>query len=120
MTSPAPRLELLNITKRYPTVVANENISLTVMPGEIHALLGENGAGKSTLVKIIYGAVKADSGSIRMNGAEVDIANPAHHNAPELYAAVVVNIIAVVLKLGDRTQMGRCTWRPAWSRRSSC
>ena len=77
MTSPAPRLELLNITKRYPTVVANENISLTVMPGEIHALLGENGAGKSTLVKIIYGAVKADSGSIRMNGAEVDIANPA-------------------------------------------
>ncbi len=77
MTSPAPRLELSNITKRYPSVVANEDVSLTVMPGEIHALLGENGAGKSTLVKIIYGAVKADAGSIRMNGKIVDIANPA-------------------------------------------
>ena len=77
MTSSAPRLELLNISKRYPSVVANENVSLTIMPGEIHALLGENGAGKSTLVKIIYGAVKADSGAIRMNGEAVDIANPA-------------------------------------------
>ena len=77
MTSAAPRLELHNITKRYPSVVANENVSLTIMPGEIHALLGENGAGKSTLVKIIYGAVKADSGAIRMNGEAVDIANPA-------------------------------------------
>lgn len=77
MTSAAPRLELHNITKRYPSVVANENVSLTIMPGEIHALLGENGAGKSTLVKIIYGAVKADAGTIRMNGEAVDIANPA-------------------------------------------
>ena len=73
----APRLELQNITKRYPTVVANEDVSLAVMPGEIHAILGENGAGKSTLMKVIYGAVKADAGTIRMNGEEVSIANPA-------------------------------------------
>ena len=77
MTAPVPRLELLNVTKRYPSIVACSDVSLSVMPGEIHAVLGENGAGKSTLMKIIYGAVKADSGSILLNGHEVNIANPA-------------------------------------------
>ena len=71
-----PRLELLGITKAYPGVVANNNVSLKVMPGEIHALLGENGAGKSTLVKFIYGVQKADSGSMLWEGEEVRLANP--------------------------------------------
>lgn len=74
---PDPRLQLLHITKRYPSVVANSDVSLTVMPGEIHAILGENGAGKSTLMKIIYGAVKADDGEMMWNGRQVVIANPA-------------------------------------------
>ena len=77
MNSPVPRLELLGVTKRYPGIVACADVSLTVMPGEIHAVLGENGAGKSTLMKIIYGAAKADSGKILFNGREVSIANPA-------------------------------------------
>jgi ABC-type uncharacterized transport system ATPase subunit len=71
-----PRLQLTGITKRYPAVVANNDVSLTVMPGETHAVLGENGAGKSTLMKIIYGSVKPDSGSVSFNGQMVHIRNP--------------------------------------------
>jgi len=71
-----PRLELKGITKAYPGVLANDHIDLKILPGEIHALLGENGAGKSTLVKIIYGSLKADSGQISWNGKPVSIANP--------------------------------------------
>ena len=72
-----PRLELRNITKSYPSVVATQRVSLRVLPGEIHAVLGENGAGKSTLMKIIYGVAKADSGEIFWNGSPVAISNPA-------------------------------------------
>jgi general nucleoside transport system ATP-binding protein len=70
------RLELIGITKRFPGVLANDNVSFSVKPGEIHALLGENGAGKSTLVKMIYGIMQPDAGEIRWNGQVVTIANP--------------------------------------------
>ncbi|MGH8800178.1 MAG: ABC transporter ATP-binding protein, partial [Casimicrobiaceae bacterium] len=79
--APVPRLQLSDISKRYPAVVANDGIDLCVMPGEIHAVLGENGAGKSTLVKIVYGVVRPDAGTIRWNGAEVAIASPAKARA---------------------------------------
>jgi ABC-type uncharacterized transport system ATPase subunit len=75
--SPAHRLELRGVTKRYPGITANDDISLGVGPGEIHAVLGENGAGKSTLMKIIYGAVEADAGEILWNGQPVTVGNPA-------------------------------------------
>ena len=71
-----PRLQLFGITKRYPGVAANSDIALSVRPGEIHAVLGENGAGKSTLMKIIYGAVKPDAGSVAMDGKQVAVRNP--------------------------------------------
>jgi len=71
-----PRLELKGITKQYPGVLANNNVDLKIMPGEIHALLGENGAGKSTLVKFIYGVQKADSGTLHWEGQEMVVANP--------------------------------------------
>jgi ABC-type uncharacterized transport system ATPase subunit len=74
----SPRLVLTGITKIYPTVVANENVDLTVTPGEIHAVLGENGAGKSTLMKMIYGVVRPDRGEMRWEGNVVAVANPAH------------------------------------------
>ena len=71
-----PRLDLSGITKRFPGVLANDQVSFAVRPGEIHALLGENGAGKSTLVKMIYGIMQPDAGEIRWNGARITIANP--------------------------------------------
>jgi general nucleoside transport system ATP-binding protein len=77
----APRLQLSGISKRYPGVIANADISLSVLPGEIHAVLGENGAGKSTLMKIIYGAVKADAGSITIDGQAVLVRNPQEARA---------------------------------------
>ena len=69
------RLELAGITKQYPAVRANDDVSLRVSPGQIHAVLGENGAGKSTLMKIIYGAVQPDAGEVRWNGNPVTIPN---------------------------------------------
>ncbi|MDB6085221.1 MAG: transporter ATP-binding protein [Gammaproteobacteria bacterium] len=74
---PVPRLTLRGITKRYPTVLANDGVDLQVDPGEIHALMGENGAGKSTLMKIVYGVARPDAGSIEWEGREVDIHSPA-------------------------------------------
>ena len=79
MTS--PRLELSGITKRYPGVVANSDVSLTLMPGQTHAVLGEIGAGKSTLMKIIYGSVKPDAGQMRINGQLIHIRNPKEARA---------------------------------------
>jgi simple sugar transport system ATP-binding protein len=70
------RLEISHVRKAYPGVLANDDVSLAVAPGEIHAVLGENGAGKSTLMKIIFGAVKPDAGELRWNGETVQIANP--------------------------------------------
>tara|TARA_R110002124_G_scaffold285257_1_gene463538 strand:- start:1320 stop:2840 length:1521 start_codon:yes stop_codon:yes gene_type:complete len=64
-----PLLDLSGLTKAYPGVVANDDVSLRIAPGEVHALLGENGAGKSTLVKMIYGLVKPDAGQMQMFGA---------------------------------------------------
>src|SRR6202453_4876429 len=72
-----PRLVLTGITKRYPSVVANEDVSLSVRPGEIHAVLGENGAGKSTLMKIIYGVTKPDAGTIMWSGQYETITAPS-------------------------------------------
>jgi ABC-type uncharacterized transport system ATPase subunit len=75
------RLELRGITKQYPSVRANDAVSLTVLPGEIHAVLGENGAGKSTLMKIIFGAVKPDAGEMHFNGQRVSIGSPQEARA---------------------------------------
>ncbi|MBL8377771.1 MAG: ABC transporter ATP-binding protein [Burkholderiales bacterium] len=74
----SPRLTLSGVSKRYPGVLANDNVSLTVAAGEIHGLIGENGAGKSTLMKIVYGAVRPDSGEMRWDGAALNVSSPAH------------------------------------------
>jgi simple sugar transport system ATP-binding protein len=79
--SSGTRLALQGITKRYPAVVANDGITLSVLPGQTHAVLGENGAGKSTLMKIIYGAVRPDAGQVLWNGRPVQVRNPQEARA---------------------------------------
>jgi general nucleoside transport system ATP-binding protein len=71
-----PAIQLTGVTKRYPGVVANRDVDLTVQSGEVHAIVGENGAGKSTLMKIIYGMVRPDEGTIKINGDEVSFHSP--------------------------------------------
>jgi len=72
-----PLLELRGVRKAFPGVVANDDVSLSIKPSEIHALLGENGAGKSTLVKIIYGVLQPDEGELLWQGKPVHLAGPS-------------------------------------------
>lgn len=74
-------IEMLNITKVFPGIVANDDITLRLRKGEIHALLGENGAGKSTLMSVLFGLYQAEKGEIRKNGQVVKINNPNDANA---------------------------------------
>ncbi|MEH7440892.1 ABC transporter ATP-binding protein [Bacillus sp. JJ1122] len=69
-------VEMLNIRKEFPGIVANDNITLTLKKGEIHALLGENGAGKSTLMGVLFGMYQPERGVVKVNGKEVRITNP--------------------------------------------
>jgi len=86
-SDPIPLLEMRGISKRYPGVVALDNVRLDVRAGEVHALMGENGAGKSTLMKILAGAEKGDSGEILMDG------RPVHINTPQDAMELGINII---------------------------
>ena len=74
-------IEMLNITKRFPGIIANDNITLQLKKGEIHALLGENGAGKSTLMSVLFGLYQPEEGEIRKDGEKVTINDPNDANA---------------------------------------
>ncbi|MBV8586186.1 MAG: sugar ABC transporter ATP-binding protein [Verrucomicrobia bacterium] len=74
--APVPALELRNVTKSFPGVTALDRVSFDVLPGEVHALLGENGAGKSTLIKIVSGVYRPDEGELLVSGEPVALANP--------------------------------------------
>ena len=73
-------IEMQNITKTFPGIIANDNVTLQLRKGEIHALLGENGAGKSTLMSVLFGLYQPDSGVIKKDGKTVDIKNPNDAN----------------------------------------
>ncbi|MFV2196090.1 ABC transporter ATP-binding protein [Nocardiopsis sp. LOL_012] len=76
-TTPPPAVELHGITKRFPGVVANHDIDITVAPGTVHAIVGENGAGKSTLMKTLYGMHRPDEGHVYVKGREVRFHSPS-------------------------------------------
>ena len=69
-------IEMLNITKKFPGIIANDNITLQLRKGEIHALLGENGAGKSTLMSVLFGLYQPEEGEIHKDGRKVEIKDP--------------------------------------------
>jgi general nucleoside transport system ATP-binding protein len=104
-----PALEMRGITKRYPGVVANDRIDLTVRPGEIHALLGENGAGKTTLMNVLYGLATPDEGQILLDGSPVRIAGPSDAIARGVnmvhqhFMLVPVFTVAENILLGEET-----------------
>jgi len=77
LAAPVPMLEALDVTRQFGSVIANDHVSLAVMPGEIHAILGDNGAGKSTLAGILYGGLRPGAGEIRIAGATVAMTSPA-------------------------------------------
>jgi simple sugar transport system ATP-binding protein len=108
----APAIEMRDITKRYPGVVANDQINLVVRPGEIHALLGENGAGKTTLMNILYGLAVPNEGQILLDGEEVKILGPSDaidrgiSMVHQHFMLVPVLSVAENIVLGDES-MGR-------------
>ena len=80
-------IEMLNITKEFPGIKANDDITLQLKKGEIHALLGENGAGKSTLMSVLFGLYQPEKGIIKKDGKEVRINNP--NDATALHIGMV-------------------------------
>ncbi len=74
-------IEMLHITKEFPGIIANDDVTLQLKKGEIHALLGENGAGKSTLMSVLFGMYQPEKGVIRKNGQVVQIKDPNDANA---------------------------------------
>ena len=99
-----PLLSLKGICKQYPAVLANDNIALDVLPGQIHAILGENGAGKSTLMKIIYGAVQPDAGSILVEG------QPVHIRSPQQARALGISMVFQHFSLFDSLSVAQNVW----------
>ena len=73
-------IEMLHITKRFPGIIANDDITLQLKKGEIHALLGENGAGKSTLMSVLFGLYQPEEGEIHKDGVKVEINDPNDAN----------------------------------------
>ena len=91
-------IEMLNIRKEFPGIVANDNITLQLKAGEIHALLGENGAGKSTLMSVLFGLYQPEAGVIKKNGEVVKIHSP--NDATALHIGMVHQHFKLVDEIG--------------------
>ncbi len=102
-----PVLQLVNVSKRFPGVVALDGVSFDLYPGEVHVLVGENGAGKSTLVKLLSGIYQPDGGEIRFDGQPVQLRTP--HAAQELGISTVHQELNLIphLDVGKNIYLGR-------------
>jgi ABC-type sugar transport system ATPase subunit len=107
MSGNKPLLRVVGISKRFPGVLALDHVSMEVMPGKVHALVGENGAGKSTLIKILSGALHQDSGDVFINGQRVEITDP--HRAVQLGISAIFQDPCLVpsLSVEDNVLLGR-------------
>ena len=118
-----PVLEMRNITKRFPGVVANDRVDFDVRAGEVHTLFGENGAGKSTLMRVVYGLYRPDEGEIRINGQRVSIGSPSsaiRHGIGMIHQHfMLVDTLTVAenVALGTRSTRGPLTGLEAVSAR---
>lgn len=127
-------LELKHVTKRFGTVVANDDVSLCVERGQIHALLGENGAGKSTLMNILYGLYAPTEGEVWLDGQRLDIRDPkqaiaagigmVHQHFMLIPALTVIENVMLGYKEISRFRLnlhqGRPAGSPLWRRSSTC
>src|SRR3954453_21573328 len=114
-----PLLELSHINKAFPGVKALNDVQFEMLPGEVHALLGENGAGKSTLIKIVSGVYRPDAGEVRIDGRPVRFAGPHGPRAPGI-ATVYQELLLfpdltvaenIFLGHAPRTRWGGIDWR---------
>ena len=105
-------ISIKNLTKGYPGVIANKDVSFDIERGEIHALLGENGAGKSTLVKAIYGLVKPDSGTMTLEGQTFAPAEPRAARAAGVAMVFQHFSLFDAMNVAENIALGRkTTWR---------
>ncbi|MEE9416162.1 MAG: ABC transporter ATP-binding protein [Acidimicrobiales bacterium] len=124
-TTETPMLEMRGITKRFPGVIANEDIDFDVRAGEVHTLLGENGAGKSTLMKILFGLYQPDEGEVLLGGQPANITSPsaaidAHIGMVHQHFMLVPTLtVAENVALGIRSERGPLTDLDAVSKRVS-
>ena len=113
--TPTPVLEMLGIRKSFPPVRVLDDVSLTVLPGQVHALMGENGAGKSTLMKILAGAFPADAGEMRLDGRPITVSSP--QQAIDLGISIIYQELNLVphLSVAENVFLGRFPRRlPGW------
>jgi ribose transport system ATP-binding protein len=116
----SPPLETRALTKRYPGVVALDDVAIELQRGRVHALVGENGAGKSTLIKILAGVERADAGEVRRDGLPVSLDTPGHarrvgitvvHQQPHLIHELTVGENLALRREYPRTAIGSIAWR---------
>ncbi|MCX7685493.1 MAG: ABC transporter ATP-binding protein [Acetobacteraceae bacterium] len=107
-----PLVRLSGITKRFPGVLANDEVSFDIRPGEVHALLGENGAGKSTLIAILSGVLQPDSGRIEVNGRPVRIASPRDAIRLGIGTVYQHSTLVPTLSVVQNLMLGQRWWRP--------